>query len=174
MSIEDPDLRSPKFGHEEYRPLHEPDRDFEYEILSMLEHHGAREGAALAAYQRVAAESTAGEGVKYLVQLILEDEERHHRVFAEMANALKSFVEEVPVEPSVPAMAPRPDPALLEQTRALLAFEKQDAKELRQLRKALKGAPRSMMHPLLVELMLHDTAKHIAILEHIKSRLSGR
>ena len=112
--------------------------------------------------------------MQYLVRMILEDEERHHRVFAEMANALRSFVEEVPVEPSVPAMAPRPDAALLEQTRRLLAFEKEDAKELRRLRKALKGSPKSMMHPLLVELMLHDTKKHIAILEHITSRLSGR
>ncbi len=130
-------------------------------------------GAALAAYEKVVKESSASDGVKYLVRLILEDEHRHHRVFEEMANALRSFVEEIAIEPSVPALAPRRDPALLQQTRDLLALEKADAKELRQLAKSLRGAPESMLHPLLVDLMRHDTAKHIAILEHVCARLSG-
>ncbi len=174
MTIEDPYLVSSRFGREAYRPPHQPDRDYEYAILHTLQNHGAREGAALEAYKRVLEESSASAGVRYLVRLILEDEQRHHQVFAEMANALQSFVEEVSVEPSVPALTPRRDPALLDQTRRLLALEKEDAKELGQLRKSLRGAPKSMLHPLLVDLMRHDTAKHIAILEHIVSRLSGR
>jgi hypothetical protein len=174
MTIEDPDLVSYRFGREEWRPSHQPDRDFDYDILLMLRNHGAREGAALDAYKQALEESSASEGVRYLIRLILDDEQRHHQVFAEMANALQSFVEEVPVEPSVPGLAPRRDPALLEVTRRLLALEKDDANELRQLRKSLRGAPKSMLHPLLVDLMRHDTAKHIAILEHIVSRLSGR
>jgi hypothetical protein len=68
-------------------------------------------------------------------------------------------------------MADRPDPALLQETKRLLAFEKSDAKELRQLRKALRQAPRSSLQPLLVDLMLHDTAKHISILEFIRDHL---
>ena len=152
----------------------EPDRDIEYRILNMLETHGAREGVALTAYQRVAETSSADAGVRYLVRLILDDEVRHHRVFDEMANGLKSFVWEVDIEPRVPDMSARTDPALLEETHRLLAFEKADAKELRQLRKALKYSPRSSLHPLLVDLMLHDTKKHIAILEHIVARLRGR
>ena len=174
MTIEDPDLVSFRFAGEAWRPPHQPDRDFDYGILHMLRNHGAREGAALEAYQRAFEESSTSEGVRYLIRLILDDEQRHHEVFAEMANALQSFVEEMPVEPRVPGLAPRRDAALLEVTRRLLALEKDDAKELRQLRKSLRGAPKSMLHPLLVDLMRHDTAKHIAILEHIVSRLSGR
>jgi hypothetical protein len=174
MTIEDPDLVTYRFGRQAWRPPHQPDRDFDLGILHMLRDHGAREGAALEAYKRALEESSASEGVRYLVRLILEDEQRHHQVFAEMANALQSFVEELSVEPRVPGLAPRRDPALLEVTRRLLALEKEDAKELRQLRKSLRGAPKSMLHPLLVDLMRHDTAKHIAILEHIVSRLSGR
>jgi hypothetical protein len=151
-----------------------PDRDFEYEILALLESHGAREGEALDAYKRVAEESDAGAAVRYLVGLILEDEERHHQVFAEMANQIRSIVWEVDVEPRVPAMTPRDDPQLLAETRRLLAFEKDDAKELRELRRALRHSPPSSLHPLLVDLMLHDTAKHIAILEHIQKRLTRR
>ena len=89
----------------------------------------------------------------------------------EMANELRSFVWEVDVEPRVPSMTERPDPALLAETKRLLAFEKDDRKELRQLRKALKHGPRSSLHPLLVELMLLDTNKHIAILEFIRDHL---
>jgi hypothetical protein len=107
------------------------------------------------------------------VRLILEDEERHHRVFDEMANAMRSYLEELAVEPSAPTLSPRRDRRLLEQTRYLLALEKADAKELRELRRDLRGAPKSMLHPLLVDLMRHDTAKHIAILEHIVARLAG-
>jgi hypothetical protein len=151
-----------------------PDRDFEYEILALLESHGAREGEALDAYKRVAEGSDAGAAVRYLVGLILEDEERHHQVFAEMANQIRSIVWEVDVEPRVPAMTPRDDPQLLAETRRLLAFEKGDAKELRELRRALRHSPPSSLHPLLVDLMRHDTAKHIAILEHIQKRLTRR
>jgi rubrerythrin len=174
MTIEDPFLDAPFRARDAPPASREPDRDAERLILEMLETHGAREGAALAAYKQVAEETSAGPGVRYLVRLILEDEERHHRVFAEMANELRSFVDELDVEPRVPSMAPRADPALLAETQRLLQFEKDDAKELKALRKAVKHSPASSLHPLLVEMMLHDTAKHIAILEHIRSRLKRR
>jgi hypothetical protein len=164
MTVEDPFVGAPAHGRE-------PDRDAELRILALLETHGAREGAALSAYKRVAAESSAGPGVQYLVGLILDDEERHHRTFEEMANQLRSIVWEVDVEPQVPPMPSRADPALLAETRRLLEFEKEDAKELKALRRELKHSPSSSLHPLLVEIMLHDTAKHIAILEHIRKRL---
>ena len=176
MTIEDPFLDAARrhSGNFDSSPRREPDRDLEHLLLRMLETHGEREGAALASYERVASESPPDGAVRYLVRLILEDEERHHRVFAEMANELKSFVEEVEVEPRVPAMVERPNPALLAETKRLLAFEKDDAKELRRLRKALRQAPRSSLHPLLVDLMLDDTAKHISILEFIRDHLKGR
>lgn len=157
-------------GNESYGPR-EPDRDFDYRILEMMETHGAREGEALASYRDVAQRSQSGAGIQYLVKLILEDEERHHRVFDEMANQIRSFVWELDVEPKSPSLQPRADEDLLRETRRLLDFEEEDAKELRALRKALKGSPKSSLHPLLVDLMLHDTNKHIAILKHINSRL---
>jgi hypothetical protein len=171
MTIEDPILalqRNREFHGDQRR---QPDRDLEHSVLRMLETHGEREGTALAEYERVAEQSSAGDAVQYLVRMILDDERRHHQVFEEMANELRSFVWEVDVEPRVPSMTERPDPALLAETKRLLAFEKDDRKELRQLRKALKHGPRSSLHPLLVELMLLDTNKHIAILEFIRDHL---
>lgn len=154
-------------------PMRLPDRDFDYEILDLLESHGEREGEALESYRRVAEESSTGEAVGYLVRLILDDEERHHRLFTEMANRIRSFVWEVDVEPKIPALPPRSNPKLLAETRRLLEFETEDAKQLRQLRRALRHSPSSWLHPLLVDIMLHDTAKHIAILKHIRKQLTA-
>jgi hypothetical protein len=36
----------------------------------------------------------------------------------------------------------------------------------------LRSGPKSSLHPLLVDLMLHDTAKHIAILKHLRKQLT--
>jgi hypothetical protein len=154
-----------------HRATRAPDRDFELSVLHLLERHGEAEGELLDAYSKVAERSSGKGAIEFLVQLILDDEYRHHQVFNEMANAIRSFLWEVPVEPSLPAMTVRSDPALLAETRRLLAFEKQDAKELRRLRKTLKHSPSSSLDPLMVELMLHDTAKHIAILEFVEAHL---
>ena len=171
MTVDDTIHRTMPSDRHPAGPVHQPDRVVERRILDLLESHGAREGEALSSYQRVAERSEAGPGIQYLVKLILEDEERHHRVFAEMANSIMSYVWELDVQPNVPPLVARSDAELLAETRRLLAFEKEDAKELRHLRKAIKQSPKSSLHPLLVELMLHDTAKHIAILEHILRRL---
>jgi hypothetical protein len=151
-----------------------PEPVFEYELLGLLESHVEREGEALESYRRVAEDASVGKAVRYLVHLILDDEERHHRLFTEMANEVRSFVWEVDVEPAVPAMSRRSNPKLLAETRRLLDLEKQDTKELRQLRKQLRHSPKSWLHPLLVDMMLHDTAKHVAILEHIQKQLRRR
>jgi len=151
----------------------DPDRDVEHELISLLREHGQREGAALASYQRFAEESS-DEAIRYLVRLILEDEERHHRVIAEMLNQLQSFVWEVDLQPSVPGMGRQADLAVPAETQQLLALEREDAKELRRLRKELRHSPRSSLLPLLVNLMIHDTAKHIEILKFIRAHVPRR
>jgi hypothetical protein len=152
-------------------PRREPDRDYEHSVLRLLEQHAASESSLLESYERVADRSDAGEAVQFLVRLILDDERRHHEVFEQMANGIRSFVWEVPVEPRLPAMSVRSDPELLAETKRLLEFERHDAKELKRLRKTLRSAPRSSLDPLMVQLMLRDTQKHIAILEYIESHL---
>ena len=146
-----------------------PNRDFEQSVLPHLERHGEDEGAILESYRLVVERSSAGEVIQFLVKLILDDEKRHHQVFAQMANEFRSFLWEIPVEPSSPTLETHADPDLLAETKRLLAFEKKDAQEPKRLRQILKSGQPSSLNPLMVELMLLDTAKHIAILEHIKS-----
>ena len=71
-------------------------------------------------------------------------------------------------------MTVRDDPVLRNETERLLAFEKEDAKELRRLRKELRRSQGYPLLPLLVNLMLHDTAKHIDILRFIRSNARRR
>jgi hypothetical protein len=71
----------------------------------------------------------------------------------------------------VPHLRPHASPELKEATRQLLKMEKADSVELHRLREQLDGGPESSLLPLLVDLMINDTAKHIAILSFIRSRL---
>ena len=139
----------------------------------MLRTHGEREGSALSSYQRLA-EASDDEGLKYAVRLIMEDEARHHRQMAEMLNTMHSFVWELDVQPSIPPIRVRDDPALRDETERLLAFEKEDERELRRLRRELRKERGSPLLPLLVNLMIRDTEKHIDILRFIRSRARRR
>jgi transposase len=145
-----------------------PDPESDARVLATLRAHDQREHAMLASYRRLVDEST-DEGIRYLGHLIMEDEERHHEVIREMANRIDSWMRGTSVEPSTPSLSPRVDPDLLEETRRLIALERQDAKELRQLQKELRYAPPTSLLPLLVKLMLHDTARHVEILRFIRT-----
>lgn len=155
-----------------------PDSSAHAELIEMLRSHGQREGSALASYQGLA-EQSDDEGLRYLVRLIMDDETRHHHQIADMLNdELHPFRWYEDNPPTVPTMKVRDDPVLRQETDRLLAFEKEDMKELRRLRKELRwshGNPHGdPLLPLLVDLMLRDTAKHIDILQFIRARTRRR
>jgi rubrerythrin len=136
-------------------------------LLETLRTHAECEAAVLESYRRLVDESP-DEGVRYLGRLIIEDEERHHNVIAEMCNRIDSWIiRGISIEPSTPALSPRVDRVLLQETRRLIALERRDARELRRLKKELRNTPPTSLLPLLVKLMLHDTATHIEILQFI-------
>jgi hypothetical protein len=74
------------------------------------------------------------------------------------------------VEPpdGVPNLVSEADPErLVAALEKLLAVEKDDAKQLRDLEKRFKDFRRTTIWPLLTELMAFDTQKHIRILEFL-------
>jgi len=145
-----------------------PDPESDARILETLRTHDERERAILETYRRLIDQSP-DEGVRYLGRLIIKDEERHHELIAEMANRIDSWRLGSSIEPAIPSLSPQVDPELLEATRRLIALERQDAKELRLLQRELRYAPATSLLPLLVKLMLHDTAQHIEILRFIRT-----
>lgn len=148
-----------------------PVRDKEAKLAAKLAEHGPREGAALAEYQQLV-EECDDPGIRYLAELILADERRHHQQITEMLHQVQSYLWETDVEPQVPHLHKVRDPRLHEATERLIRLEREDAKELRSLLHDVKSQPDSSMLPLLVELMLHDTQKHIAMLQLIKSHVT--
>lgn len=144
----------------------------------MFEHlidHTRREGAMLDEYAAIA-EVTESKALKYVIDLLLEDERRHHRYFDELALSLKSDAELSAEEPVVPRLDfDRIDRAdMRETTQRLLDHEKSDAKELEHLRKELRDVKDTTLWGLLVDIMQRDTEKHIAILRFVQQHMASR
>jgi hypothetical protein len=142
---------------------------WEQEIYDHLTSHQDKERGLLERYQQ-AADSAESAAFRYLVSLIMADEIRHHRAFADLADALRADVELRPRDAKIPRLDywGHQRELILELTDGLLEQERDDAKELRRLAKQLKDVKDTTLWHLLVELMEADTAKHIRILEFIK------
>lgn len=147
---------------------------FDQQLYGHIVQHVMAEAGLLERYRRLA-ESSDQPDVAYLANLILEDEERHHRLFEEMANALRSEVEWSEVSPAMPEVpfARRGSEAVREVARELLDVEKEDRRQLRVLAKELDALRHTTLWSLVVELMELDTAKHIRILEFVLAHADG-
>jgi rubrerythrin len=146
----------------------------ETELFSHLAGHAKREGAILEEYAQ-AATATESKALAYLIAILMEDERRHHRWFAELASSLESDALFSGAEPAVPRMDfHRADRlAVRGVTDRLLAHEKADEKELKRLQQELSDVSGTTLWGLLVELMQRDTDKHIAVLTFVRKHLSA-
>ena len=109
----------------------------ETELFSHLSGHAALEGAILDEYTQAAA-ATQSKALAYLIEILMEDERRHHRWFAELASSLASDASFSGTEPAVPYMDfHRADRAAVRDvTDRLLDHEKADERELIRLRRS--------------------------------------
>jgi rubrerythrin len=138
------------------------------ELLAQFDEHVSGELDLLEAYMGF--RDSGPEHIRYLVEMILEDEARHHQTFRELVNRLRSDIDFRDYEPKVPYLRrdPATSEALIEATERFLAFERADEKSLRQLQKELRPVRDTTLFSLLVELMELDTKKHIAILDFVR------
>jgi hypothetical protein len=137
-------------------------------VVEALDRHGREEAELLERYQRFVDESEPA-AVRYLVELILEDEQRHHRVLEGLANTIAwGSVKGTPeqVVPSFPIRF-QGNAAFRSETQALLHHERRDRSQLRKLRRRLRTYGDDASWELLIDLMRSDTAKHIRILRFI-------
>lgn len=142
-------------------------------VLDQLSTHVDSERGVLAEYA-AAAEVIDAPDVRYLMQLILDDERRHHRIFQEMARAVQAGMEGRDLHPQVPNLTGRPVPEeVRELTTRLLAVERKDEDELKALRRELKRVANTTLWALLVDLMALDTEKHERILTFIIDHAEG-
>jgi len=141
-------------------------------MIKLLRTHVEQERGLLEEYQH-AAEETDSKALAYLVNLLIEDERRHHRLFIELARSLVSEAELSRAEPAVPRLDFRraDQAALLDVTDRLLARERDDARELKRLRQDLNTMEDTTLWGLLVDIMRRDTDKHIAILKFARKHI---
>ncbi len=147
---------------------------WEGQLLEHLTHHLEQEAGLLETYGRLARESNS-DWVSYLLDLIGEDEARHHRLFEELINALRAPVDR-DIGSKVPTVSTATNAAkLLDVINRFIKAERADARELRHLarRRGIRTMRGHSLWPLLIELMQRDTQKHLAILRFIRTQLRG-
>lgn len=138
-----------------------------------LREHVSSEAELLASYRELAEAPSTPDATRYLIRLIIEDEERHHRLFHEMIAAIGNQWEPSPdAAPDLPSGPP--SQALEEVTIRFLAAEREDQKQLRALRREMRPFRNTTLWTLLVELMEHDTAKHVHLLTFVRDHAARR
>jgi rubrerythrin len=147
---------------------------WERELYGHLTSHVEVERSMLEQYKS-AAEASSSKALAYLVDLLVEDEMRHHRIFTELAESLETQSLKPGVEPVVPYLDfNRADrEVVLRLTDELLDNEKKDALELKRLQRELRDVKDTTLWSLLVDLMERDTEKHVALLKFIKNHTSS-
>jgi len=148
-----------------------PDDEWWLRIAHAFDVHVRDERYVLSRYQELAS-STTDPGTRFLLELIVEDERRHHALFEQLRASISGATpEDGPAVPAPPNPEPEHISELLAQTTRFLEIEHGDASGLRLLARDLKPRAHETLWRLLVELMLLDTEKHIRILTYLKQRL---
>ena len=146
--------------------------DFDADLMKNLERHLADEQTILDEYRALT--ESADEPVRYIAQLILDDEQRHHRVLNEMLNQVRTSVWLADQSPHVPWLTRSHDRgALNASVRRLRSFERRDLRELRKLKRRFRFMRRDSLNGVLVEALIIDTHKHLLYLRALH-RLAGR
>jgi rubrerythrin len=144
-------------------------------LYGELTEHVSSEAELLTSYRQLAEAPDIPEAARYLIRLVVEDEERHHRLFHEMTTALGNGFGWTRDPAAVPELRlGSPHRALEEVTARFLAAERADQKQLRALRKELRPFRDTSLLALLVELMEHDTAKHIRVFTFLRDHVARR
>jgi hypothetical protein len=144
-------------------------------LLDAVERHAAAEQDALAQYEYLRAAS-ADPIIALVMQLILDDEVRHHGVLKRIEATLRDALEWTHSPDALPGtMPPRLPigPELVETASALIKEERTGAHYLRELahqeRQTSAGVPGALM-----EMMAMDSDKHARLLEFVRDRLASR
>jgi len=121
----------------------------EEELYRHLSQHISAEAEFIGDYRQRAEAADTPEAARYLIRLVLEDEERHHRILHQLLTALSNGIAWRADRDAVPSLPYRADPELAAVTARFLAAERADQKQLRALRDELRPFRDSSMWALL-------------------------
>lgn len=146
--------------------ISEPER-----LLMEFESHDVNEEEFIRAYREMAEKSNDAL-IKFLLQLIITDEERHHEVMHAMASSLRGSISWTQSQDALPALGELGEEKgeLLKLTADFIKLEKEGIKESKKLLKSTKGYYQGLFG-LLVTTTIHDSEKHVEILDFLHRRL---
>ncbi|MDZ7733241.1 MAG: hypothetical protein U5R31_09075 [Acidimicrobiia bacterium] len=147
-----------------------PDGEWWAVVTHQFQVHVREEEEFIDSYEKLASD-VSDPGTRFLVELIVGDERRHHELMADMATAARGEAGPDETPPPPPDLTPEEAGRLLGETERFLEAEREDRERLHQLAKQLRPARDDTMWYLMVELMDLDTAKHIKMLEYLVDRL---
>ncbi len=159
----------------EIDPPHGPTSGTVEWILEAVERHARAEQGALAEYAFVA-EASADPVVALVMQLILEDEERHHGLLRRIEATLRDALNWTHSPSALPVTSVPQQPVardLVAITRGLVQEEHSGARMMRDLAQQEKGIDAGL-HSLLLEMMAMDSEKHARLLQFVQYRLEQR
>lgn len=141
-------------------------------MLERLKSHVENEGTILDSYWKLI-ETRPEDYVKYLLRLVVDDEQRHHQIFQEMANSLASGISWKKVGPRTPMLTRSDEDSRTQLEQAvdhMIMAERSDEQELKRLLKDV-GQFHGTLFGLLLRTMQMDTKKHLLILSFVRDAL---
>ena len=140
-------------------------------LANEFEAHEAEEGKFLRQYKDLAG-TTKNPMIKFLLQLIISDEEKHHAITHAMVSTLKGDLNWTRPDDAIRGLYDLGEDKerLLKLTEDFIRVEKQGITEYKKLIKESKGYYRDLF-ALLFQSMVHDSEKHVKILKFLRQRL---
>ncbi len=140
-------------------------------LMNEFEVHEGYESDFTQRYKEIS-EKTANPLIRFLLRLIVADEEKHHAVTHAMASTLRGDLTWTKPEDAISGLYEMSESKeeLLRLTEDFLEVEKRGIAEYKRLIKASKGYYQGLFS-LLLRTMVHDSEKHVDILEFLRQRL---
>jgi hypothetical protein len=148
-----------------------PEFSVVHRLLNEVKTHEDEEERWLSKYRELA-EQSDDPMFRFLLNLIIADEERHHQLLGRMISSLKDDLASSRAGKSI---AKEPSPGTTTRKREVmvgrfLAVERRGIKEYERLKNTSQGFRQDLL-ALLCDTMVHDSLKHIGILDFLRLRL---
>jgi hypothetical protein len=142
------------------------------QLAHFLQEHMDNDREVLREYARLA-EETKSDQVRFLINVILDDEVGNHRIFQDMVNWIRAeHAQRGDIETSIgstqSSVGDERDQLLLMTDRMLDLAKRDETRLLRELEKMVTDVADTAWWATLVDAVRHDTRKHIMLLEAVR------
>jgi hypothetical protein len=151
-----------------------PEFSVVHRLMNEVKTYEDEEDRWLSSYRELA-EQCDDPVFRFLLDLIIADEERHHQLLGRMISSLKDDLASSRGENSISKKTSRFATKRKREVMVgcFLAVERRGIKDYEKLKSASEGFRQGLL-ALLCDVMIHDSLKHIAILNFLRLRLQDQ